>query len=197
MVGRHAARERFRASARDKHSEAVGYVRQTETDEGMPMARIVRMPPKSELPDGPHRDFVEELRRYYRAAGRPPLRQVSREVEGRTELKEVTASQETVRRMLRGMVLPTDWDRVYAVFFVLCEMGSVDPEANRWQEPSYDEPESNSEYLKRLWDDALEAEPSPLRIPRPTSVKVAQQSMGGDDPWAQETSVGYSDEPPF
>jgi hypothetical protein len=32
------------------------------------MARIMRMPPKSELPDGPHRDFVEELRRYYRPA---------------------------------------------------------------------------------------------------------------------------------
>ena len=51
------------------------------------MARIVRMPPESEL-KGPHREFVEELRRYYRAAGRPPLRQVSRAIEGRTDLKK-------------------------------------------------------------------------------------------------------------
>jgi hypothetical protein len=59
---------------------------------------------------GPHREFVEELRRYFRAAGRPSLRQVSRAIEGRADLREVTASQETVRRMLKGMVLPTDWD---------------------------------------------------------------------------------------
>jgi hypothetical protein len=128
------------------------------------MARIMRMPPKSELPGGPHRDFVEELRRYYRAADRPSLRQVSRAIEGRPDLKEVTASQETVRRMLRGMVLPTDWDRVYAVLFVLCEMGNIDPEAERWEEPGYNESETNSEYLKRLWDNALEAEPNPPPI---------------------------------
>src|SRR6266568_4453249 len=123
------------------------------------MARIMRMPPKSDLPDGLHRDFVEELRRYYRAAGRPSLRQVSRAIEGRADLKEVTASQESVRRMLKGMVLPTDWDRVYAVFFVLCEMGNIDPGASHWSNEGtlYDgEPESNSEYLNRLWDDALE-----------------------------------------
>src|SRR2546429_8855810 len=115
----------------------------------MPMPRIMRILPTAELPDGPHRAFVEELRRYYRAAGRPSLRKVSRAVEGREDLKEVTASQETVRRMLRGMVLPTDWDRIYAVFFVLCEMGNIDPEAERWHN-GYDEEESNSEYLKRL-----------------------------------------------
>lgn len=151
------------------------------------MARIMRMPPKSELPDSPHRDFVEELRRYYREAGRPPLRQISRALEGRAELKEVTASQETVRRMLRGIVLPTDWDRVYAVFFVLCEMGSIDPGADRWEGRYNDEPESNSEYLKRLWDNALEAPP----IPRPAVSQHAQ-----DDPWASG-GPGYSDEPPF
>ncbi len=160
------------------------------------MARIIRMPPRSELPDSPHRDFVEELRRYYRAAGRPPLRQISRAIEGRADLKEVTASQETVRRMLRGMVLPTDWDRVYAVFFVLCEMGNIDPEAERWED-SYNGSESNSECLKRFWDVALEAEPAPP-IPRPA---VPQQASGGfgqaDDPWASDTGGGFSDEPPF
>src|SRR4029077_589162 len=118
--------------------------------------------------DGPHREFVEELRRYYRIAGRPSLREVSRAIEGRADLKEVTASQETVRRMLKGMVLPTDWDRVYAVFFVLCEMGKINPDGDRWHnEDSYGEPESNSEYLNRLWDNALEADPNPPLNPRP------------------------------
>ena len=150
------------------------------------MARIMRMPSKSELPDGPHRYFVEELRRYYRAAGRPSLREVSRAIEGRADLKEVTASQETVRRMLRGMVLPTDWDRVYAVFFVLCEMGKVDPEGRRWEEDP-DDGERNVDCLRRRWDQALEfeeleSEPIPP-LPRPAA-----------DPWASDA---YSDEPPF
>jgi hypothetical protein len=164
------------------------------------MARIMRMPPQSDLPDGPHRKFVEELRRYYRAAGRPSLREVSQAIEGRADLKEVTASQETVRRMLKGMVLPTDWDRVYAVFFVLCEMGKIDPDANRWnnEDTRYDdEPESNSEYLNRLWDDALEAEPNPPPIPRPPVAQQSHQGYGQDDPWATDAPSGYSDEPPF
>jgi hypothetical protein len=160
------------------------------------MARIMRMPPESELHEGPHRDFVWELRRYYRAAGRPSLRQVSRAVEGRADLKEVTASQETVRRMLKGMVLPTDWDRVYAVFFVLCEMGDIDPGAERWSDPS-DPSESNSEYLKRLWDDTLEAEPNPPPLPRPSVSQQAHQGYGQEDSWASAGIGGYSDEPPF
>jgi hypothetical protein len=168
------------------------------------MARIMRMPPQSDLPDGPHREFVEELRRYYRAAGRPSLREVSRAIEGRADLKEVTASQETVRRMLKGMVLPTDWDRVYAVFFVLCEMGSIDPDADRWsnEDTRYDDkPESNSEYLNRLWDVALEAEPNPpplpRPLPRPATSQQAHRGYGQDDPWATDAPSGYSDEPPF
>jgi hypothetical protein len=109
--------------------------------------------PKNELPEGPRRDFVEELRRYYRAAGRPPLRHVSNLIEGRADLKEITASQETVRRMLRGIVIPTDWNRVNAVFQVFCEIGEIDPVADRWED-SYNSEENNREYLRRLWDAA-------------------------------------------
>jgi hypothetical protein len=36
--------------------------------------------------------------------------------------------------MLTGTVLSTDLDRVYAVFRVLCEMGNVDPDAERWDD---------------------------------------------------------------
>ena len=51
------------------------------------MAQIMRMPPESELPDGPHRDFGGELRCYCGAAGCPPLRQVSRAIESREDLR--------------------------------------------------------------------------------------------------------------
>ncbi|MEU7457555.1 hypothetical protein [Streptosporangium roseum] len=163
------------------------------------MARIIRMPSEAELPPGPHRDFVEELRRYYRSAGRPPLRDISRAIENRTDLKEATASQETVRRMLRGMVLPTDWTRVYAVFYVLCEMGHIDPEADRWENDNYADVESNGDYLKRVWDAALEATPDPPSIPRPSRPAFPQQaSPTPNDPWATApSSADFSDEPPF
>jgi hypothetical protein len=50
------------------------------------------------------------------------------------------------------MVLPTNWDRVFAVFFVLCEMENIDPEAERWEDTRYNMLDSNSEYLKqKLW----------------------------------------------
>ena len=163
------------------------------------MARIIKMPPKDELPEGPRRDFVEELRRYYRAAGRPPLRHVSKLIEGRPDLKEITASQETVRRMLRGIVIPTDWNRVNAVFQVFCEIGEIDPGADRWEDSYSDE--KNREYLRRLWDAALEEESNPSPIPRPTPPhpeSTLAASRPADDPWATDTpSSGFSDEPPF
>jgi hypothetical protein len=94
------------------------------------------------------------------------------------------------------MVLPTDWDRVYAVFFVLCEMGNIDPEAERWHN-RYDEEESNSDCLKRLWDAALETEPDPPPVPRPAPPQESMQDYSSQpDPWATTPSA-YSDEPPF
>jgi hypothetical protein len=165
------------------------------------MARIIKMPGKDELPVGPRRDFVEELRRYYRAAGRPPLRHVSKLIEGRADLKEITASQETVRRILRGTVIPTDWNRLNAVFQVLCEIGEIDPDADRWED-SYNGEESNRQYVRRLWDAALEEEPNLPPIPRPTPPRpeptAAAQRFTSDDPWATNSaSSGFSDEPPF
>jgi hypothetical protein len=165
------------------------------------MARIIRMPSKDELPEGPRREFVEELRRYYRAAGRPPLRRVSNLLEGREDLKEVTASQETVRRILRGIVIPTDWNRVNAVFQVFCEIGEIDPDAERWESRYDEESESNREYVRRLWDAALEEESNPSPIPRPTPPhpeSTRATSGFGDDPWATDSpGSGSSDEPPF
>ena len=167
------------------------------------MARIIKMPSKDELPEGPRREFVEELRRYYRAAGRPPLRQVSGLIEGRADLKEVTASQETVRRILRGIVIPTDWNRVNAVFQVFCEIGEIAPDAERWEDNGYNAEESNREYVRRLWDAALEAdEPNPPPIPRPapphSESTAAASGFGSDDSWAADSpDSGFTDEPPF
>src|SRR5260370_36910070 len=110
-------------------------------------------------------------------------------MEGRTELKEVTASQETVRRILRGIVIPTDWNRVNAVFQVFCEIGEIGPDADRWED-SYNGEESNREYVRRVWDAALEDESNPSPIPRPTpprpkSTLVA--SRPADPPWATDS----------
>jgi len=165
------------------------------------MARIIKMPTQGELPDGPRRRFVEELRRYYRAASRPPLRTVSSLIEGREDLNEVTASQETVRRILIGKVVPTDWNRVNAIFQVFCELGKINPDDDRWDDRGYND-ETNRECVRRLWDSALEEEPDLPPIPRPTAPPPSQPtwpaSKYNDDPWSAEPpDTGFSDEPPF
>jgi hypothetical protein len=143
------------------------------------------MPSRQKLPDGPRREFVEELRRHWRDAGRPPLRKVSRALEGRTDLKEVTASTETIRRMLTGAVLTTDRDRVYAVFVTLCEMAGTEPHGQRWNDPYSDE-ETNWQCLRRLWDTALEEDAA-----APSQPRSGFSQDKGDDPWAADG------EPPF
>lgn len=161
------------------------------------------MPSEGELPDGPRRKFVAELRRYYRAAGYPSLREVSQAVEKHSDpkVKRVTASAETVRRMITGKVLPVDLDRVYAVFHVLCEMSEIDPGALRWDDGygRYDDDQTNWEYLRALWGAAMEddddAPPLPRPAPPPAPESAARAWRAHEDPWASES--GYSDEPPF
>jgi hypothetical protein len=167
------------------------------------------MPSEEELPYGPRRAFVGELRRYYRV-GRPSLREISQAIERHADprLDKVTASPETVRRMITGKVLP-ERERLYAVFRVLCDMADVDPDALRDDDrgdydPRYElPPETNWEYLRRLWDTALEDESDAPPLPRPTppppEPKPAPAKKnpwaGNDDPWNRDS--GYSDEPPF
>lgn len=167
------------------------------------MARTIPMPSKEELPEGPRREFVTELRRYYRAAGRPPLREISQAVERHTDpgISRVTASAETVRRMITGKVLPVERDRVRAVFRVLCELGGIDPGATRWdgEYDRYDEPETNWQYVERLWDTALEEEADAPPFPRPAPPPpepAPRTSLPQEDPWASSGNR-YSDEPPF
>ena len=166
------------------------------------MARTIPMPSKEELPEGPRRGFVTELRRYYRAAGRPPLREISQAIERHSdpEISRVTASAETIRRMITGKVLPVERDRVRAVFHVFCELGGIDPDATRWHEYDRDEePETNWQYVERLWDTALEEEadapPFPRPAPPPPPESAPRTSLPQGDPWA--SGARYSDEPPF
>jgi hypothetical protein len=166
------------------------------------VARTIPMPSKEELPDGPRRAFVTELRRYYRVA-RPSLREISQAIERHPDprLDKVTASAETVRRMITGKVLP-ERERLYAVFRVLCDMAEVDPDAEHWDDDgrynNYSDPESHWQYLRQLWDNALEDESDAPPLPRPTPTppepKPARPTAN-DDPWNNGSS--YSDEPPF
>ena len=61
-------------------------------------------------------------------------REISQVIERHTDprLDKVTASAETVRRMITGKVLPGQ-ERLYAVFRVLCDLAEVDPDAERWE----------------------------------------------------------------
>ena len=90
------------------------------------MARIIRMPSESELPPGPMRDFVALLFDLYRDARRPTLRQISQEV-SRSDVRG-TASTEMIRRMLRGVAVPSQWPTVEAVVTALCNMSDSDPD---------------------------------------------------------------------
>jgi hypothetical protein len=145
------------------------------------------MPSQSELPKGARRDFVEELRRYYRGADRPPLRRISEMIDNHADpaISKVTATPETVRRMITGKVLPVEVARVRAVFIIFCELGGVDPDEMRWDNYRNDESETNWQYLRRLWDEALEEQP------------VSRAPMRNEDPWATDNPGRYSDEPPF
>jgi hypothetical protein len=157
------------------------------------------MPSIEELPEGPRRAFVTELRRYYRAAGRPSLRKISQAIERDPDprLHEVTASAETIRRMITGKVLAVDRDRVQAVFLALCEMAEIGPDDPNYSDyGGYGEPESNWHCVRRLWDIALEEEadapPLPEPVPEPAPTASTRVSP---DPWSSDQP--YSDEPPF
>lgn len=154
------------------------------------MARTIPMPSIRQLPKGAKRDFVEELRRYYCAADRPPLRRVSEMIERHADpaINRVTASPETVRRMIIGKVLPVEVARVRAVFIVFCELSGIDPEGLRWQDYRDGGDETNWQYLRQLWDQALEEQP--------VSAAPMRNLGRSEDPWST-SAPGYSDEPPF
>ena len=152
------------------------------------MARKTKMPPEEELPDGPRREFVAELRLYYRAAGYPPLREVSQAVERHQDprLAKVTASAETVRRMITGKTLPVDLERVSAVFHVLCEMpDGIAPDGQHWDD--YGNKVTNWESLRNQWGAAMEDDDDAPPLPQSVPPRPAPRPRpASEDPWSGE-----------
>jgi hypothetical protein len=131
------------------------------------MARSLRMPTSSEVPSREVRSFVEVLFNLYRQARRPPLRRISAEVE-RSDAHG-TASPETIRRVLRGITVPSNWETVEAVLFGLCRIIGLSPDDQYDEEAEW----TLKEILEARWNEAL------------------------DHPHGNPSRDPWSDEPPF
>jgi hypothetical protein len=121
------------------------------------MAHVLRMPPESQLPDGPVRDFVQLLFKLYRDARRPPLRQISNEV-NRSGEDAPTASTETIRRMLHGLTVPPRLETVEAVAEALCRLSGWDAVMSSLDAGFYYKGSDATlrSHLERAWHRALD-----------------------------------------
>ncbi|GAA0811919.1 hypothetical protein Sya03_56990 [Spirilliplanes yamanashiensis] len=160
------------------------------------------MPTKAELPEGPRREFVEELFTHYREAGRPPLRTIARWIQENWEARSLrgTASTETIRRTLTGTVVPRNWSTVEAILEALCGLAGRDPGEDRWPDDNWVNYSFKDE-LKKRWNSVLDHYETelPTLPPRPSPPAPAPRSSFGD-PWATApapTSSRFDDEPPF
>lgn len=164
------------------------------------MPRMLRMPPKEQLPDGPHRQFVEELFMHYREAGRPTLREVAKWINDHADSRDLrgTASTETIRRVLSGAVVPRSWLTVETILEALCGLAGRITTEERWPDDDWSDRTFKDE-LKQRWNAAIDQaeETLPVLPPRPAVVAPAPRSVI-DNPWA--TAVprpDFDDEPPF
>lgn len=134
------------------------------------MARIMRMTSEVDLPPGTMRDFAEALFALYKAADRPTLREISKEIEGSDS--PATVSPETIRLMLRGARVPSRWIVVRAVFLGLCSMAGLDP-YGRYYGDDPDSP-SREEFVHSQWDAAVD---------NPDRFYGREKSRAQADPW--------------
>lgn len=111
------------------------------------------------LPDGPRRDFVENLFWYHRKAHRPTLQEISDRLRERGDLAG-TASKETIRKMLHGETVPQRWENAKAVFLVLCEFGGIDPDT---PVAEYYDAQSHLEQYHELWNKTFDEPEAPNR----------------------------------
>jgi hypothetical protein len=166
---------------------------------------MLRMPPKTQLPEGPHRAFVEELFSHYREAGRPPLRTISDWIKSNRDVRDLsgTASTETIRRVLTGLTVPRIWPTVETILEALCAIAGRDPNEDRWEYNN--DSESFRAAVKRHWnamlDDYEKDEEMPTLPPR-RQPPPPRQPSNFDDPWAtaapaSRASSSFDDEPPF
>jgi hypothetical protein len=173
---------------------------------------MLRMPTKIQMPEGPHRAFVEELFMYYREAGRPPLRTISDWIRNNADEKNLkgTASTETIRRVLTGITIPRIWPTVDTILEALCGIAGRSPNEDRWENQGYsngyESPTIRAE-VKKVWnamlDDYEQNEQMPSLPPQRTP-SSAQPSSSFDDPWATAPAPvrsvsrsSFDDEPPF
>ncbi|RBQ19833.1 hypothetical protein DP939_14085 [Spongiactinospora rosea] len=144
----------------------------------------------------------------YRQAGRPPLKQIADKAKEPAEAKGPdrlagTASQETIRRTLRGLIIPERWETVWAVYAPRCALADVDPQAQyylRQHEDNRYEPltPTHKEEFRQVWSAAFDTEELPppffgARVPSPQP--GAPRGDGFYDPWA--SAAPAADEPPF
>jgi hypothetical protein len=164
------------------------------------MPRTLRMPTTQQLPDGPHRRFVEELFMHYREAGRPTLREITGWIKKHQDDLRGTASTETVRRILSGAVLPRNWLTVETILQALCGLADRSTEEDRWPDDNWSSTQTFKGELQKRWNAALDYsdEDLPQLPPRPAPPEPARPQPA-DDPWATgpRGSFGSAEEPPF
>jgi len=129
----------------------------------------IRMPDERSLPPGPLRELTRSVHELYRAAGRPPVREVARRILDNANLHG-TASHESVRAVLNGRL--TRWEVLEAVGHELALMAH----------PPQD-PNAVAEALIQEWNRANEvAEGDPVTAvtgpPKTASTKKGQAYTG-------------------
>lgn len=168
---------------------------------------MLRLPSRTELPDGPRRAFVEELFVHYREAGRPQLRVIANWIKDNDELSG-SASAETIRRVLTGIAVPRTWPTVEAILEALCSLADRNPNEQRSEYWTNGQPPPTiREELKNRWNAALDDydvdEEMPALPPR-RKPKPPRPRQDFDDPWASAPAPAAlrsrppdDDEPPF
>ncbi|MEV4183788.1 hypothetical protein AB0J28_20405 [Streptosporangium canum] len=154
----------------------------------MAKGRGIKMPSEEEVPGGPHRRLLAEVFHMYRLANRPVLRAIVAQA-SRMDL-DGTASQETIRRFLKGSVVPERWDTMWAIYAPLCAIANVDPDALYEEDREYDSEEiTHRGELMRHWNAAVDGDwPSIHRTKVEPRNAPPQGGFGGSS---------FSDEPPF
>lgn len=164
------------------------------------MPKMLRMPPEAQLPDGPHRRFVEELFIHYREAGRPTLRRIAEWIDSHADSRDLrgTASTETIRRALSGAVVPRNWLTVETILEALCGLADRSTDEARWPDDNWSDHTFKDE-LKQRWNAAIDHAEGDLPDlpPRPALTAPVQQSKS-DDQWSTAApSAKFNDDPPF
>lgn len=156
------------------------------------MPTILAMPTSEAVPEGPRRKFLEELFVHYREAGRPTLRVIAKWIKDHEEDRALrgTASTETIRRMMKGDVVPRNWPVVEAVLEALCDLGDRSSDEERWQDDDWQSREEPTPWtfkdeLRRRWNAALDQQHGedpdqlPRLPPRPVPTPVTTPKRGG------------------